>query len=250
MSPEAKTILNRIASALGRRADVRAEQIRQEGKKAYDDGRTHDVRTSTDDFDRMQGFSPALRERILAVKDLIDEYGIGGDISWGELGLKGDESRTEIAEAVTSPKDKGRRVSGNYLPGYSGIVGLDLIKKDDQGNFVFNHPEEIALDILKPEKRGDDRIVNNAKRTYALTRSTLSADLLEESKKRGLNTMGDLAMRFLADEEEHLDPNMKKYYEYAFDNYSNMTPREFADRVLTRRLGSRGRLFGSEVKKK
>jgi len=240
MAPKAETLFGKIERYLGQQANNKAQQIQQEGVNAYARGDTKAVRESTHQYDAVKGFPFELAERIRDVNDLIRKYGLDEiDIPIDEIKVSKDASRTEIAEAITTPtlksKDRVQR-SSNYKTGYGGIVGLDLIEKADRGGFVFNRPEEIVIDILKPECTGNERIVRNAKRQLNIMRHTLVDDILEQAKLRRSQTMEELAVSLMTDENHPIGENMYGFYEYAFDHYSKLSPERFTQ-ILLRRLG-------------
>ncbi|KKQ46530.1 MAG: hypothetical protein US67_C0078G0007 [Candidatus Woesebacteria bacterium GW2011_GWD1_38_10] len=144
MAPKAETLFGKIERYLGQQANNKAQQIQQEGVNAYARGDTKAVRESTHQYDAVKGFPFELAERIRDVNDLIRKYGLDEiDIPIDEIKVSKDASRTEIAEAITTPtlksKDRVQR-SSNYKTGYGGIVGLDLIEKADRGGVGAFHP--------------------------------------------------------------------------------------------------------------
>lgn len=239
MTPEAHDILNSLYNALGKKGKDKAERSRQEGVEAFQKSDPQAATRAAENLRKSQEFPPKLAEKIQEVQRLLEEHGLSrAVITLADLGFKSDVTRVQIDEAIANKINKERTPRGIiYKENATELAALQLILKNDKGEYAHKRKVAVGREILLNNFKGDKRAEDAAQRKVDYTKYLVSNDLIEQSNKFQIDKIGLLMVKLSAETQEGGKSkfgNMKDFYNYAFDNYHNLTVPEFIENVLNR----------------
>jgi hypothetical protein len=168
------------------------------------------------------------------IQKMLDDSGAGDVfIPWSDF--TGKETPLQIVEEVLAPSHEKKQKSDRYISNQAGFVALRyLIEKDSQGLYVYPRMDMIADKVLRPDRRSK-KDIDTARTLVSVARDMeIKAIEREMQLRREQGKTTDLIDDLYIGRFDKTRGDKQEYYRYASDNFGQMTPQDFVNKVLKR----------------